>query len=75
MWIQGSIPEPGNLILVEVQKEESPPSLAYILHIYFISGNFRVLKFPFFFNNAIIIIIFARFMNSRICPPHEICEN
>ena len=31
----------------------------------------RTCEFPFFFSSAIIIIIFARFLNSRICPPRE----
>ena len=32
-------------------------------------------KFSFFFTSAIIIIIFAKFLNSRICPPREIGKN
>ena len=37
--------------------------------------KFKINESSFFFNNAIIIIIFARFMNSKICPPREIREN
>ena len=37
--------------------------------------KFRNREFLFFFSNDIIIIIFARFLNSRICPPREIHEN
>ena len=39
--------------------------------------KFRIREFHFtlFFSSAVIIISFARFSNSRICPPCEICEN
>ena len=37
--------------------------------------KFRVGEFSCSFSSAIIIIIFARFFNSRICPPREIREN
>ena len=37
--------------------------------------KFRILFFLFFASSAIIIIIFARFLNSRICPPRGIREN
>ena len=36
---------------------------------------FRIRDFLFFFNGAIIRIIFARFFNSRICLPCELREN
>ena len=35
----------------------------------------RFREFSFFFGSAIILITFASFLNSRICPPHEIREN
>ena len=38
-------------------------------------AELRIREFSFFFSNAIIVIIFARFLNSRICPPREISEN
>ena len=38
-------------------------------------AKFRIREFLFFFNNAILIIIFARFLNSRICSTREIREN
>ena len=41
--------------------------------LYCRSGNFRVFKFVFSCA-SIIIIIFARLLNSRICPPREIRE-
>ena len=31
----------------------------------------RIREFSFFFSSAIIIIIFARFLNSRYCPPRK----
>ena len=31
--------------------------------------KFRIREFSFFFSSAFIIIIFAIFLNSRICPP------
>ena len=37
--------------------------------------KFRIRKFSFVFISAIIIIIFARFLNSRIRHPREIREN
>ena len=37
--------------------------------------KFRIHEFSFFFSSAIIVIIFARFLNSRICPPRDIREN
>ena len=37
--------------------------------------KFKIREFSFFFSRAIIIIIFARFLNSRICRPREIREN
>ena len=37
--------------------------------------KFKIREFSFFFSSAIIIIIFARFLNSRICSPREIREN
>ena len=37
--------------------------------------KFRIREFLFFFSIAIRIIIFARFLNSRICSPREIREN
>ena len=37
--------------------------------------KFRIREFLFFFSSAIITIIFARFLNSRICLPREIREN
>ena len=37
--------------------------------------KFRILEFSFFFSRTILIILFARFLNSRICPPREIREN
>ena len=59
-----------------------------VSQIYCRSGNFRVFKFSQIsdfgtfhevytsrnFSSAITIIIFARFLNSRICPPCEIRE-
>ena len=38
-------------------------------------SKFRIREFSFFFSSAIIIIIFAIFLNSRICPLREIREN
>ena len=35
----------------------------------------KICKLSFFFSSAIIIIIFAVFLNSEICSPREICEN
>ena len=35
----------------------------------------RIHEFSFFISSAIIIIIFTRFLNSRICPPRNIREN
>ena len=32
-------------------------------------ATFRIREFSFFYSGTIIIIIFARFLNSRICPP------
>ena len=40
-----------------------------------LSTKFRIHKFSFFFSSSIIKIIFAIFLNSRICPPREIREN
>ena len=37
--------------------------------------KFIIREFSFFFSSAIIIIIFAGFLNSRICPPRKIREN
>ena len=37
--------------------------------------KFRICNFFFLFSSSIIIIIFARFSNSRTCPSREICEN
>ena len=37
--------------------------------------KFKIRESSFSFNSAIIIIIFAGFLNSRICPPREIREN
>ena len=37
--------------------------------------NFRIREFSFLLSSAIIIIIFAKFLNSRICPPRKIREN
>ena len=37
-------------------------------------ANLGIREFSFFFRSAIIIIIFARFLNSRICP-REIRKN
>ena len=45
---------------------------------FFILGLFakvRIRELSFFSSSAIIIIIFARFLNSRICPPREIRKN
>ena len=43
--------------------------------LYFIMQRFNVtghsLNISFFFSSAIIIIFFARFWNSRICPPRK----
>ena len=39
------------------------------------STKFRIREFTYFISSAIIIIIFAGFMNLRICPPREIREN
>ena len=44
----------------------------------FILGLFAKLRscqFFFFFSSSIMIIIFARFLNLRIWPPRQICEN
>ena len=35
----------------------------------------KIHNFLFFLSNAIIIMIFARFLNSQICHPREIREN
>ena len=43
--------------------------------IFVLFTKFRIRDFSFFFSRAIIIIIFARFLNSRICLPRKICEN
>ena len=37
--------------------------------------KFRIREFTFFFSSVIIIIIFARFLNSRIRPAREIRDN
>ena len=37
--------------------------------------KFRIREFSFFFSGSNIMIIFARFLNSRVCPPREIREN
>ena len=44
----------------------------FILRIFM---KIRIHKFPVFSSSAIIIIIFARFLNSRISPPGKIREN
>ena len=36
--------------------------------------KFRIREFSFLFSSAIIIIISAKFLNSRVCPPREIRE-
>ena len=40
----------------------------------FFKRNLEFVKFLFFFSSAIIIIIFARFLNSRICPPAKFAK-
>ena len=37
--------------------------------------TFKIREFLFFFSSAIITIIFASFLNLRICPFREIREN
>ena len=37
--------------------------------------KFIICEYSFFFSSAIIIIIFTRFLNSRISPSREISEN
>ena len=37
-------------------------------------AKFGIREFTFSISSDIIIIIFARFLHSRICPPREICE-
>ena len=37
--------------------------------------KFRIREFSFVFSSANIIIIFARFLNSKFFPPREIREN
>ena len=44
---------------------------------FLISGfftKFRIREFLFLFSSAIMKIIFARFLNARMCPPREIRE-
>ena len=43
--------------------------------IFLLFTKFRIRDFSFFFSKAIIIIIFEKFLNLRICPPREIREN
>ena len=37
--------------------------------------KFSIREYSFFFISAIELIIFVRFLNSRIFPPRQICEN
>ena len=45
---------------------------------FLILGHFtkiRIRELSFFISSVVIIIIFVRFLNSRICSPREIREN
>ena len=44
-------------------------------HILGLFTKFRIRKFLVFFSSVTIIIILARFLNSRIYPPREIRKN